>query len=126
MINKTKNSEKKSALIEEAIAQLVESGHHHIKADTPEWESPSRMVNRNSGLEFTPDITAQIHGAKVYAEVAQRTEDERKLVTKWRLLETIAKMKQGNFKVFVPRGHLKFTRDLLTRYDMQPEVVKMF
>ena len=113
-------------MIEEAIVKLVETGHEQIKADTTEWESPAKMVNTSSGVEFTPDITARMHGAKVYAEIAHKTEDERKLVTKWRLLETVARMKKGAFKIFVPRGHLKFTRDLLSRHNMEPELIKMF
>lgn len=126
MINKKKDSEKKSKLIEEAIARLVEMGHEQIKADTNEWESPAKMINRSSGIEFTPDITAKFRGAKVYAEVAHKTDDERNLITKWRLLETVAKMKEGAFKIFVPRGHMKYTRDLLSRHNMSTELVKMF
>lgn len=126
MINKEKHEEIFDQYLAEAVKSLSERGYKDIKADGPDYEQPAKLSAAGEGNSYVPDITAKWSGRKVYVEIARKTEDEQKLVTKWKLLETLAKMKDGIFKVMVPKGQWAYTKDLVSRYNLSPELEKMW
>lgn len=116
---------KDEALIKEITEQLLQKGFEDIKADIEGFESPARLVRQSDDFEFTPDATATRKGRKYYFELAIKTDATRRLVTKWKLLATLAEMKAGKFQVFVPHGNMKFTRELLGQYEIEADVQKI-
>jgi len=83
------------------------------------------LIGKTNDVNFIPDITATKNDKKGYFEIAKKVKDTSQLVNKWKLLATLAEMKNGDFHIFVPHGHMKFTREILTDYGINAEVVKL-
>lgn len=116
---------KDEALIAKAVEELEKYGFQDVKADIEGHETPSKLIRQSDNFEFTPDITATFHGRTHYFEVAIKTDKSRMLVTKWKLLAYLAQMKQTGFKIFVPHGTMKFTRELVKLYEIDAELEKL-
>lgn len=116
---------KDETLIKEIADHLTQKGFEDIKADVEGFESPARLVRQSDDFEFTPDATANRKGRKYYFELAIKTDATRRLVTKWKLLSTLAEMKAGKFQIFVPHGNMKFTRELIGQYEIQADIHKI-
>ncbi len=125
MLQENVKSEKYQDSMEQAINYVKNLGFDEIKARFEEYDEPASLKMQNSDIEFTPDITATKYGSKFYFEIADRTEDQKEVISKWQLLSTLAKMKGGEFKVFVPYGSMKYTNDILKSKDITAEVVKL-
>lgn len=115
---------------EEILAQIVKKlesqGYDNIKADIPGYEKPPQLKRQGTDDAFWPDATAVRNGRKSYFEIAKRTKEEIRLVGKWKLLSTLAQIKNGELQIFIPRGELSFTRRITTKYNLNAELIKLF
>lgn len=111
--------------MDQAVNYVKNLSFEDIKARYEDFDEPATLKMKGSDVEFTPDITATKNGAKYYFEIADRTEDQSHVISKWQLLSTLATMKGGDFKIFVPYGSMKYTNDILKSKDIQAEVVKL-
>lgn len=126
MLTETRNSDLYIGKLSEVVKILESQGFEKIRADLPDYEDVAPLVRQSDDHAFVPDVTAVKNGGKYYIEVAKRTSDEVKLVGKWKLLSTLASMKKGELKIFVPRGELSFTRRVLAKYNIDATMIKMF
>lgn len=126
MLTETRNEELYTAKLSEVVKILESQGFEQIRASLPDYPEPSPLIRQSDEHAYNPDITAFKKGGKFYIEVAKRTSEEVKLVGKWKLLATLASMKKGELKIFVPRGELSFTRRVLTKYNIEATMIKMF
>ncbi|MGB3547527.1 MAG: hypothetical protein WBA17_11165 [Saprospiraceae bacterium] len=123
----TENQQKDAELIEQIIKDIVtRKGYQDIKANVEGYETPAK-IRRSSEKEefFIPDVTGELNGRKSYFEVALKTDDERELVTKWKLLSSLAGYKNGKLFLAVPRGHMAFTNRILEAYTIKAEIIKI-
>lgn len=112
--------------LEMVVEKIENLGFENIKADLPELDAPGKLVNQNNKDVFVPDITADSKsGRRAYFELSNKVKDTQKLVNKWKLLATMASIRDGVFQIFVPHGTMKFTKDLVTRYNISAELVKL-
>lgn len=125
MLQENIQSDRYQEHIEQAVNYVKNLGFDEIKARFGDFEEPASLKMKGSDVEFTPDITAMKYGAKYYFEIADRTEAPSEVVSKWQLLSTLAQMKNGEFKVFVPYGSMKYTNDILKNKNITAEVVKL-
>lgn len=125
MLQENVKSDKYQEHIEAAVNYVKNLAFEDIKARFGDYEEPATLKMKGSDIEFTPDITATKHQGKFYFEIADRTEDPSEVISKWQLLSTLAKMKGGEFKVFVPYGSMKYTNDILKLKDINADVVKL-
>lgn len=115
-----------STTVRSAILALDRAGFQSFRAELPEYDAPAKLKAVDADSFFVPDITAKGRdGEKGYFEIAQKTENDAQLARKWDLLSRIAQMKRGVFKVLVPSGHMRFTKDLMRKYQLQFEVAKL-
>lgn len=123
----TDTQEKDTELIETMIKKIVSGkGFDEVKANIEGYETPSKLQDRkNEGVFFIPDVTGVINGRTSYFELGMKTTDETSLVTKWRILSSLANFKNGKLYLAVPRGHMAFTNRLIADYQIQAEVVKI-
>ena len=119
MINTIK--EKDTTLVNEVVEFLTDQGYENIKADCQDYEQPNSFVNKQEGKEFTPDVTAEKNGRRYYFELGTKTRDIDELKTKWKLLDTMAKIKKMGFRVITMRGHIQFSRDLMRQLGFSPK-----
>ncbi|HBF19567.1 MAG TPA: hypothetical protein DDW81_05680 [Cryomorphaceae bacterium] len=111
--------------MEKAVNFVLNRGFEDIKARHGDYEEPAtlRMMDQEGG--FVPDITATKNGGKYYFEIANRNEDARQVVGKWKLMSTLARMKDGDFRIFVPYGSMKYTNEILEKKSIEAEVIKL-
>ena len=90
----------------------------NFKANTEGFESPKTFSHAEKDIDFTPDMTGKRRTNKFYLEIALKSENPRKLVSKWKLLSTLASMKGGKLYLLAPRGHKAFTERILNRHQL--------
>lgn len=108
---------------EEAVSWLTKYGYDQIKADCDGYDAPGGFKNANSEQMLVPDLTAFREQSKSYFEISLKTESKSELATKWKLLESMAKLRNGLFKIFAPRGHVRFTREMVEKYSIEAEII---
>ncbi len=111
--------------IKQAIGYVQNRGFDNIKARHEDFEAPAGMAMQGTDTVFTPDITAERNGNRYYFEIADRTEPKEQVIGKWKLLSTLAKMKNGDFKIFVPYGSMKYATDIIERKNIDAELIKL-
>ena len=115
----------KHEIIDEIAKTLEEKGFENIKADHPDFETPTKFVRQDSDGELVPHITAHRNGSKYYIEVSQKTEKVSPLVSKWKLLHTIASLKNARFQLFVPYGSMQFTKKLVEKHQIDASIYSL-
>lgn len=125
MLQETRAEIKYDANIQEALAVLKKQGFSEFKADIPDFESPARLKGKSGMYEFAPDITAHKNGLKGYFEISAKTPEVELLVTKWKVLASLARVKDGWFKIFVPRGQMRFTKEVVDKYNIEADIIKL-
>ena len=108
--------------ISSAIEWAQKKGFTQLKANHEDYESPSQFHKPDDETPFIPDITARKGDKKCYIEVATKTEDKGRMISKWKLLSTLAEMKGGKLFLLAPRGHKAFAERLLKKYNLQAQL----
>ncbi len=117
--------DKYEPLLKKAIKYVEARGFKEVKTKLDGYESPNSFAQKKEDNEYTPDITAENNKGKFYFEIAQKTDNVNRLVSKWKLLSTLAQMKNGSFSILVPYGMNKFTEDLIDTYKIDAKIIKM-
>lgn len=125
MLNKEKNKTIAQTHIRKVVQQLENQGFEHIRARIEGYDAPKGFQSQQKDLTLVPDITILDQGEKHYIEVAHKTSNRRLLATKWKLLAQLSKAREGMLKIFVPHGHMRFTRELISAHNIQAELVKI-
>lgn len=128
MLYTRKNTEEYNSLAEQVINYAVKSGYKDIKADFTGYDSPASLTMVSQDLVLTPDFTAKRGDNKYYFELVVKNgneDDKRKLVSKWKALESIAKMKGGDLRLFVPHGSFKYATELMQDHGIEAKLTKM-
>lgn len=123
----TEAQQKDPEMITLLLDKIVKKkGFENIRANAEGYETPAK-IRRGKETEayFIPDCTGEVNGRKSYFELGMKSDDERELVTKWRLLSSLANYKHGKLYLAVPRGHMAFTNRILADYPINAEVVKI-
>jgi hypothetical protein len=109
--------------LKKAIQWAKKRGYSNIKANIDEFEQPTQFSKPNEDQPYTPDITGQKLGRKIYIEIATKTENMQRRISKWKLLSTLAEMKGGKLFLLAPRGHKAFVERQLKKYHLNAKLV---
>ena len=92
----------------------------NIKANLEEEdiEKPKSFSRKDKDSSLVPDLTGNKLSKKIYVEVALKVENIQKVVSKWKLLSTLASRKGGRLYLLAPRGHKAFAERILNKYDL--------
>ena len=101
-----------------AIDWAKNKGITGIKANCEGFEQPTVFTAVGGEEPITPDVTGKKFDSKIYIEIATKTDDVRRQVSKWKLLSTIAEMKGGKLILLAPKGHKAFTEQILKRHNL--------
>lgn len=123
----TEAQQKDAEMIDLLLEKVVKKkGFENICANAEGYETPAKIRRGQDSEEyFIPDCTGEVNGRKSYFELGMKSDNERELVTKWRLLSSLASYKHGKLYLAVPRGHMAFTTRILADYPIQAEIVKL-
>lgn len=125
MLQSNVDSGKYQEHIDSAVDYVENLGFENVRARYEGYEEPASLRMQGTGKTFTPDITATKNGGKYYFEIADRSESSSDVVGKWKLMATLAEMKGGDFRIFVPYGSMKYTNDILTKKSIKAEIIKL-
>lgn len=117
---------KQNEYVEKAIELLEQKGYDHIKVDHPNYEAPSKFIQQQTEEEVAPDLTANTLLGKDYFQIVEGDKkNEQKVVSKWKLFSNLAKMKSGKFVLLVPYGKKKYTTELIKKYNIEADMMKL-
>jgi hypothetical protein len=125
MLKNSRNNQSYIEKVNQVIEKVKKQGYTDIRADIEDYETPPRLIGKSNESNYVPDVVGKKNGSKGYFEISKKEKDTNDLVNKWMLLSMLADMKNGIFRIYVPHGHMKFTRQLLTAYDIKAEVIKL-
>jgi hypothetical protein len=125
MLAEAKSGEKYHDLLEKAVKHVEARGFNEIRTDLEGYDTPISFSQQKEDVSYTPDISAKNNRGKFYFEIAQKTEDVTHLVSKWKLLSTVAQMKNGGLNILIPYGHNRFTQDLVEQYNINANLIKL-
>lgn len=128
MLYSEKNTEEYNDIVDKVIKYAKKSGFEDIKADFSGYENPASINMVNKEIKFTPDFSAKKGEKKFYFELAVKNdneEEQRSLISKWKALEQIAKMKGGELSLFVPHGSYKYATDLIEENNIEATLKKL-
>ena len=115
--------EEKLVHIESALSWLSTRPFTELKSIHEDHEDPQSFNNKSTGGSIQPDVSFRSsNGGKNYLEIALKTDNVQALVTKWKLLSTIATMKKGKLFLMSPKGHKMFTQRLVGDYSISAKV----
>lgn len=114
------------SMIARAVDILKSRGFENIRADVGELERPSRLTKKGSDVEFTPDLTALLKDGQCYFEIVRNSKkDKSRLIDKWSLLATMARLKNGNFFLMTPHGKMNYAQKLIRENRIVAEIIKI-
>ncbi|MFT4663187.1 MAG: hypothetical protein ACI8YQ_001948 [Polaribacter sp.] len=111
-------------LFEVAINWAKKRGFKKIKANTEDFDTPSAF-NREGKDPVIPDLTGMQTSGKSYVEIACKVEDVQGLISKWKLLSTMAQVKGGKLYLLAPRGHKAFTENIVKDYNLEARIISI-
>ncbi len=112
-------------LYNKAITWASDRGFSNIKANFGDYERPTPYSRPKEDKPYIPDITGRKSGAKCYIEIANKEEDQKRSISKWKLLSTLAKLKGGKFFLLAPRGHKAYAERMLKKYRLDAHLIYM-
>ena len=104
--------------LKKAIHWAEKNGISGIKANCEGYDAPTAFSSKDGQEPLTPDVTGKKFDGKYYIEIATKTEDVQKKVSKWKLLSTLAKMKGGKLVLMAPKGHKAFAEKMVKTYQL--------
>lgn len=128
MLYTRKNNNDYHQFAEQIINHVQKSGFEDIKADFSGYETPASLTMVNRDVTLTPDFSARRGDKKFYFELAMKNandEENRTLISKWKALESVAKMKGGDLRLFVPHGSFKHISQLVEKHGIEAQVTRM-
>lgn len=125
MLKANVDSGKYQEAMNRAVDYVQNLGFEDIRARHGEFDEPAKLTMMGEDKTFIPDITATKNGGKYYFEIADRTEDASEIVGKWKLMSTLAEMKNGDLRIFVPYGSMKYTTEILEKKNIKAEIIKL-
>ncbi len=117
---------KEEKTIRRALNKVLKlRGFEKVRANIEGFDTPSRLTKPQEDISYVPDITAVKRGGKSYFEIAVKSSRIQEIISKWRLLSELARLRHGKFYLLVPRGNYAFVRRTLDAHPIEAEVLKL-
>jgi hypothetical protein len=121
-----KKESKQTKYLKQAVQLLEKKGYQDIKAELPDYESPTSFTEKSSDKSFTPHLTGRKDESKDYFQVVEGDKKNiQDVVSKWKLFANLAKIKNGQFYLLVPYGRKKYTMQLINDHGIDAELMKL-
>ncbi|MCC5944005.1 MAG: hypothetical protein JJT94_03665 [Bernardetiaceae bacterium] len=118
-------------LFKAAVNLLESKGFKNLKVNIENietYQQPAMLRRKGSEEGFIPALTAKTEACKHYIEIVRRKakQEKKRIINKWALLSTMAKLRNGKFILLVPHGTMSFTNRILEAYpNIEAEVIKL-
>ena len=108
----------KDKLYNRALAWVKNRGFKEIKANTEDFETPKAFSKADEDTQVIPDITGRRHGRKSYIEIVSKDGNKQDIITKWKLMCTLASMRGGKLYLLAARGYKTFATNIIKEYNL--------
>jgi len=116
----------KSKLFPDAIEWVNKKSTETINVNFEGYETPKSFKNSATQEEVIPDMLfINKMGHKHFVEIALKTDNERNLATRWKLLSLMASMKKGKLHLLAPKGHKMFAQKVVKKNDIAAEIYSL-
>ncbi|MGB0521717.1 MAG: hypothetical protein ACPGJS_02095 [Flammeovirgaceae bacterium] len=116
----------KHEYLEKALTWVKKRASVSIKAKNNGYDDPQVFTSRASQEKVQADFSFITRkGEKHYTDIALKSEKPQRLVTRWKLLSTMASLKDGKLHLLTPRGHKSFTRKLVQEYNIRAAIYSL-
>lgn len=115
----------KNEYFKPAIEWAQRRGFYNIRANYEDFDKPIQFSQDSEDKPFTPDITGYKSENKHYIEIATKSENASRTVSKWNLLSTLARMKGGTLYLLAPKGHKAFAERIIKKHRLRAQVVDL-
>lgn len=106
-----------------AVKWVEKKSISSMRAKADGYDEPKSFLNKRTQESVQPDLSFTTKsGAKHYTDIALKSEQKQKLVTRWKLLSLMASMNSGKLHLLAPRGHKMFTKRLVDQYNINARV----
>ena len=112
----------KEDYLDKALAWVKTKTVDTIKSIHPDYDDPKAFLNSRTKETIQADISFTSPGRKNFTEIALKSDNKQKLVTKWKLLSMMAAGKNGKLFLLAPKGHKMFTQRLVDQYNINATV----
>lgn len=106
-------------------SHVSRGGYSEVRANIEGFETPSALSGGKDNDKVIPDITATKRGGRWYIELVKKDGEVEKTISKWKLLSTLGKARQGGLILFAPSGHFAFAERLIKKHDIPAQIIKM-
>lgn len=114
---------KKDQYLKKATMWAENKATDSLKTIYKGFEDPKIFTNKATQEVIQADMSyITSSGAKHYSDIALKTENTKKLVSKWKLLSFMASSKRGKLHLLAPNGHKAFTRKLIDRHNINAQI----
>ena len=115
----------KDNYLTKAIQWVKNKSISSLRANHKDFEPPKTFINRATQEEVQADISFITKGGRCYTDIALKTDQPQKLITKWKLLSKMASLKQGKLFLLTPRGHKMFVQRLVETYQINATIYSL-
>lgn len=116
----------KKEYLSKALDWVKSKSTYTVKSQAEGYENTKTFTNKSSLETIQPDISYITNrGNKHFTEIALKSDKPQKLITRWKLLSTMASMKNGKLHLLAPRGHKMFTQRLVDKYNIRAMVYSL-
>ena len=113
------------SLREEVVNWVKNNRFSDIKANLEGHSIPTSYSKPGEDQPYVPDVTGMKLGVKSYFEVATKEENPERSIRKWKLLSTLAEMRNGSLFLFAPRGHKAFVTNVVKERNLKAKVISL-
>ncbi len=114
---------KNENLIKRAIQWAKRKGFKAIRANSEEYQTPTNFRRPGEEDPIIPDVTGLRMNRKSYIELAVKTGNLARKVSKWELLSRLASRQGGKLFLLAPKGHKSFTEEIVKKYQLRADVI---
>lgn len=115
----------KQSYIPVVVEWVKRKGYDQIRANMEGFEVPIAYERQNDDERFIPDVTGKQLFEQSYFEIILKGDSPDKIVSKLRLLSMLVSQKGGRLFLMTPPGNLNFAKELVTKYSINGEIVKI-
>lgn len=125
MLKNDRSPDQYSQTIETAIPKLESLGFDNFRSELPDHMPPKGLTQKNGEINFFPDIVAIRNGKKAYIEIAKKTDQLLKLVSKWQLISASASANKEFFCIVASKGLVKFVKKILNTHNISASLIRI-
>lgn len=125
MINEDYMETVKDDMIKAVVDHINEEGIESINSLVDGYDKTKKIVWKNSGRGYFPDITARHDGQMFIFEVLAPGEEVNENIDKWKLFNAFSRANNGKFYVVAMASNEYTVKNALNEYNLNAQILTL-